>query len=213
MVLRVLLACAVVAAAATAVASGARPAPRARLPDLARARLPDLARARPPPPSSWTLSAGTVKDCASGGAVRWSNFTMDPDPPARGENVTVVGTGFAARAVTGGGGNIAAKLNGLPIFEAPVATCGETDVELPGGAGTATFVALDCPTKPKGRVNATFAMGVPSTAPHGSYDVSGRRRRRRQAWQRGLLGLWTGAIIACCAPSAPSPLPAGAHRG
>lgn len=76
-----------------------------------------------------------------------------------------------ALQVTSGKGGILAKLDNIQVFAADIATCGETDMDLPGGAGTAVLTALSCPTKPGDNETVGFAMDVPASAPHGHYEV------------------------------------------
>lgn len=112
-----------------------------------------------------------VSDCSQGSAVvKWKNFTQDPDPPQRGQQLSIHGTGITAKSIKSGEGSLTATLNGMQIFQAGVHTCGETDITFPGGMGQATFKSFDCPTRGH-LANSSFTMRVPDAAPSGHYDV------------------------------------------
>ena len=129
----------------------------------------------PPPPHAFPpqvlLAPSGLTDCCVGACVvHWRVLGMAPEPPQRGARLEARAAGKTAKSIKSGAGTIHASLNGLPLYSADIATCGETELQLPG-AGTATLSALACPTRGRGNVTLTLALDVPPGAPGGHYDV------------------------------------------
>ena len=99
-----------------------------------------------------------------GGYVTWQAFSITPPAPQAGDTVYVRGNGTTSTVtVTNGTGFIDAYLYGIDVFEQPVNTCGQTQIDVLGIA-TGTLDALSCPVMPMGPANFTFYMTIPQEA-------------------------------------------------
>ena len=101
-------------------------------------------------------------------------MSLTPDPPVPGKAALWVGnstTGPSA-AVTGGTGNVAALLDGVPVYTSPpVNACGPSTVTLPLGLGVMHITGLACPQAAGSAASFSVALTLASGVPKGEFSV------------------------------------------
>jgi hypothetical protein len=77
------------------------------------------------------------------------------------------------QAVTGGTGDINVLYLGVTLFQGSFATCGNSSVSLPLGAGTLLVDSLACPTiaGKAGGMAINITVSIPTGVPPGAYEV------------------------------------------
>ena len=112
--------------------------------------------------SVYAQNEASVVPC--GGYITWQALSIFPPSPQAGDTVYVRGNGTTSTlTITGGTGFIDAYLYGVDVFEQPINTCGQTQIDVLGIA-SGTLNALNCPVKPMGHANFTFFMTIPQEA-------------------------------------------------
>jgi hypothetical protein len=83
-----------------------------------------------------------------------------PPAPQAGDTVSVNATVSVGTGVTGGTGQVDAYLYGIDVFEQPVNTCGETEIDVLG-ITSGTLDALTCPSTAGQLMRVGFVMPIP----------------------------------------------------
>ncbi|RUS20379.1 MD-2-related lipid-recognition domain-containing protein [Endogone sp. FLAS-F59071] len=101
-----------------------------------------------------------VTNCGSSSDIlKLTSLTLSPNPPQRGQNLTVIATGTLTQAIINGSTiNVNVTLDSfLPVLSNTWDLCSEAAQE-----------KITCPM-PSGAVNLTTTLAVPSDIPSGSY--------------------------------------------
>ena len=108
---------------------------------------------------STSLKFGDVwSDCSkSGDAAKIDSVTITPDPPKKGQSVTVKATVTTSEVVTNGSAKVEVKFGIIPFYTSTFDLC----TILPD-------VGLKCPVN-KGNHTATVTGAVPAEIPSGHY--------------------------------------------
>jgi hypothetical protein len=109
----------------------------------------------------------TWKDCGSQGA-KISDIKFTPNPPVKGNNNLIDGSGTATKDFTAGTASLKLTLNGLVIGNGKFDACKPYSQKLPLGAGTVTYDGIKCPVKAGEQVEIAIHADIKSSSPGGN---------------------------------------------
>jgi len=111
----------------------------------------------------------TGSDCG-GSSIVFNNFQVSPDEIKKNEEISETIQGTLTTAVSSGTFDLTVTMGGTQVYSNSGDVCGDSEFDLPLGAGHLKFEGLTCPANP-GPVTVKFTSMLPDIAPSGTYDI------------------------------------------
>lgn len=94
------------------------------------------------------------------------NYTISPNPPKKGGETSITGSGTVDEAITAGSADLTVTSHGVQVLKETIDICEDKTVTLPLGMGKIVYHSIGCPTT-AGAVTVAMELTMSSFAPSG----------------------------------------------
>merc|ERR1712087_4823 len=118
-----------------------------------------------------TVSAIDWKDCGDSSYVgKITTLTSSPDPPAKGVNSTIKGSGSADVDISGGDFELQLFVDGVKLLDKKGDFCAPDTIKLPLGSGSLFYPGFPCPYTSGTSTSITLYVALSKAAPPGKVE-------------------------------------------